>query len=142
MPIRWSKLGLALYAIGSSRNAAFLAGVNVARTRILAYAIGGGLAGLGGLTLTATAGIGDPLAGERAGYTLNSVAAVVLGGVSLLGGGRPDRPDRGLFVLTLVKSILILKGVDQNWQQVILGALVIAVVMVGGLVTRQRAKRA
>ena len=50
VPIRWSKLGLALYAIGSSRNAAFLAGVNVARTRILAYAIGGGLAGLGGLT--------------------------------------------------------------------------------------------
>ena len=71
------------------------------------------------------------------------MAAVVLGSVSLLGGvGGLIGPIAASFVLTLVKSILILKGVDQNWQQVILGALVIAVVMVGGLVVRQRAKRA
>jgi ribose transport system permease protein len=143
VPIRWSKLGLALYAVGSSRNAAFLAGIHVGRTRILAYAIGGGLAGLGGLALTATSGIGDPLAGERAGYTLNSVAAVVLGGVSLLGGvGGLIGPIAAALVLTLIKSILIIKAVDQNWQQVILGVIVIVVVLVGGLVVRQRAKRA
>ena len=76
---------------------------------------------MGGLALTATSGIGDPLAGERR-YTLNSVAAVVLGGVALLGGvGGLIGPIAAAFVLTLVKSILILKGVDQNWAQVIQG---------------------
>jgi ribose transport system permease protein len=142
-PIRWTKPGLSIYAVGSSRTAAFLSGIAVARTRILAYALGGGLAGLGGLALTATSGIGDPLAGERAGYTLNSVAAVVLGGVSLLGGvGGLIGPIAAAFVLTLIKSILIIKAVDQNWQQVILGTIVIVVVMIGGLAVRQRGKHA
>ena len=142
-PIRWTKPGLAIYAIGSSRNAAFLSGIDVAKTRVLAYAIGGALAGLGGLALTATSGIGDPLSGERAGYTLNSVAAVVLGGVSLLGGvGGLIGPVAAALVLTLIKSILVLKAVDQNWQQVILGTIVILVVMAGGLAVRQRGKRA
>lgn len=140
-PIRWTKPGLAIYAVGSSRNAAFLAGINVDLTRVGAYALGGFLAGLGGLALTATAGIGDPLAGDRAGYTLNSVAAVVLGGVSLLGGvGGLIGPIAAALVLTLVKSILILKGVDQNWAQVIQGTLIVLVVMVGGLAIRQRGK--
>ena len=143
VPIRWTKPGLSLYAVGSSRNAAFLSGIAVAKTRIFAYALGGGFAGLGGLALTATSGIGDPLSGERAGYTLNSVAAVVLGGVSLLGGaGGLIGPIAAAFVLTLIKSILVLKAVDQNWQQVILGTIVIVVVMLGGLAVRQRGKHA
>jgi ribose transport system permease protein len=142
-PIRWTKPGLAIYAVGSSRNATFLSGINVNRTRIGAYALGGLLAGMGGLALTATAGIGDPLAGDRAGYTLNSVAAVVLGGVSLLGGvGGLIGPIAAAFVLTLVKTILILKGVDQNWAQVIQGTLIVIVVMIGGLAIRQRGKHA
>jgi ribose transport system permease protein len=138
-PIRWTKPGLAIYAIGSSRNAAFLSGISVARTRIGAYALGGALAGCGGLALTATSGIGDPLSGQY--YTLNSVAAVVLGGVSLLGGiGGLVGPVMAAFALTLVKSILILKGVDQNWAQVIQGTLIVVVVMVGGLALRQKGK--
>jgi ribose transport system permease protein len=142
-PIRWTKLGLSLYAIGSSRNAAFLSGISVARTRIGAYALGGAFAALGGLALTATAGIGDPLAGDRAGYTLNSVAAVVLGGVSLLGGvGGLIGPIAAAFVLTLVKTILIIKGVDQNYAQVIQGSVIVLVVMIGGLAIRQRGKHA
>jgi ribose transport system permease protein len=138
-PIRWTKPGLAIYAIGSSRNAAFLSGISVARTRIGAYALGGALAGCGGLALTATSGIGDPLSGQY--YTLNSVAAVVLGGVSLLGGiGGLIGPVMAAFALTLVKSILILKGVDQNWAQVIQGTLIVVVVMIGGLALRQKGK--
>jgi ribose transport system permease protein len=137
--IRWSKPGLALYAIGSSRNASFLSGISVAKTRIGAYALGSAFAALGGLALTATSGIGDPLSGQY--YTLNSVAAAVLGGVSLLGGvGGLIGPIAAAFVLTLVKSILILKGVDQNWAQVIQGSLIVLVVMIGGLALRQRGK--
>ena len=139
IPIRRSRLGLALYAIGSNRNAAYLAGVNVARTRIAAYALSGTFAALGGLALTAASGLGDPHAGDI--YTLNSVAAVVLGGVSLLGGvGGLVGPIAAAFVLTLVKTVLIIRGVDQNWAQVIQGTLIVVVMMIGGLAIRQKGK--
>jgi ribose transport system permease protein len=137
LPLRWARPGLALYSVGSNRNAAYLSGVGVARTRIFAYALGGVFGGLAGLALTATSGIGDPNAGQY--YTLNSVAAAVLGGVSLVGGvGGLIGPIAAAFVVTLVKTMLILKGVDQNWAQVIQGSLIIVVVMIGGLAIRQR----
>jgi len=139
LPIRRSRVGLALYAIGSNRSAAYLAGVNVRRTRVIAYALSGTFAALGGLALTAASGLGDPHSGEI--YTLNSVAATVLGGVSLLGGvGGLVGPIAAAFVLTLVKTIMIIKGVDQNWAQVIQGALIVIVMMIGGLTIRQKGK--
>ena len=65
----------------------------------------------------------------------------MLGGVSLVGGiGGLIGPIAAAFVLTLVKSIMILKGVDQNWAQVIQGTLIVLVVMIGGLALRQRGK--
>ena len=137
--VRRLRPGLALYAVGSNRNAAYLAGVNVPAARIAAYAYSGAFAALGGLALSAAAGLGDPHSGDI--YTLNSVAAVVLGGVSLLGGvGGLIGPIAAAFVLTLVKTILIIKGVDQNWAQVIQGTLIVLVVMIGGLAIRQKGK--
>jgi ribose transport system permease protein len=139
LTVRRSRLGLALYAIGSNRDRAYLAGVKVARTRIVAYAFSGAFAALGGLALTGASGIGDPNAGAI--YTLNSVAAVVLGGVSLLGGvGGLLGPIAAALVLTLVKTVMIIKGVNQNWAQVIQGTLIVVVVMIGGLAIRQKAK--
>jgi ribose transport system permease protein len=139
LTIRRRRPGLALYAIGSRRNAAYLSGINVPLTRVFAYALSGTFAALGGLALTAASGIGDPHAGDI--YTLNSVAAVVLGGVSLLGGvGGLIGPILAAFVLTLVKTVLIIKGVDQNWAQVIQGVLIVVVVMIGGLAIRQKGK--
>jgi ribose transport system permease protein len=139
LTVRRARPGLALYATGSNRNGAYLAGVNVSASRILAYAYSGAFAGLGGLALTAASGLGDPNSGGI--YTLNSVAAVVLGGVSLLGGvGGLIGPIAAAFVLTLVKTLMILKGVDQNYAQVFQGALIVLVVMVGGLAVRQKAK--
>jgi ribose transport system permease protein len=137
--VRRSRPGLALYAVGSNRSAAYLAGVNVPAARIAAYAYSGAFAALGGLALSAASGLGDPHSGDI--YTLNSVAAVVLGGVSLLGGvGGLIGPIAAAFVLTLVKTILIIKGVDQNWAQVIQGTLIVLVVMIGGLAIRQKGK--
>jgi ribose transport system permease protein len=139
LTVRRRRLGLGLYAIGSNRNAAYLAGVNVSRARILAYAYSAAFAALGGLALTGASGLGDPNSGGI--YTLNSVAAVVLGGVSLLGGvGGLIGPIAAAFVLTLVKTLMIIKGVDQNYAQVIQGALIVLVVMLGGLVIRQKGK--
>jgi ribose transport system permease protein len=139
LTVRRTRPGLALYATGSNRPAAYLAGVDVSRSRVLAYAYSGAFAALGGLALTAASGLGDPNSGSI--YTLNSVAAVVLGGVSLLGGvGGLIGPIAAAFILTLVKTLMILRGVDQNYEQVIQGALIVLVVMVGGLAIRQKAK--
>jgi ribose transport system permease protein len=139
LTVRRSRLGLALYATGSSRSAATLAGVNVKRSRVIAYAYSGAFAALGGLAFTGASGLGDPNAGAI--YTLQSVAAAVLGGVSLLGGvGGLIGPIAAAFVLTLVKTLMILRGVDQNYAQVIQGALIVLVVMIGGLAIRQKGK--
>ena len=136
LPIRWLRPGLALYAVGSNRNAAYLSGIGVARTRVGAYVLAGAFTGLGGLALSASSGIGDPNSGTT--YTLNSVAAVVRGGVSLLGGvGGLIGVIAAAYVLTLSKTILLLRGTDPNYANVYQGALIIFVVVIGGLLTRK-----
>jgi len=136
VPIRWLRPGLALYAVGSNRNSAYLSGIGVARTRVGAYLLAGVFTGLAGLALSASSGIGDPNSGTT--YTLNSVAAVVLGGVSLLGGvGGLIGVIAAAYVLTLSKIILLLRGTDPNYANVYQGALIILVVVIGGLLTRK-----
>jgi ribose transport system permease protein len=132
LPIRWRRTGFAIFAIGSSRDRAYLSGVNVNRTRVLAYSIGGFFAAMAGLALTATTGIGTPYSGNF--ITLNSVAAAVLGGVSLAGGkGGLVGPVAAAFCLTLVPAIMVFQGIDPNYSQVIQGALIVIVVMIAGL---------
>ena len=136
LPIRWLRPGLSIYAVGSNRNAAYLSGIGVARTRVGAYLLGGVFAGLAGLALTATSGIGDPNSGSI--YTLNSVAAVVLGGVSLLGGvGGLIGPIAAAYILTMSKTILLIRGTDPNYAAVYQGLLIIFVVVLGGLLSRK-----
>ena len=136
VPIRWLRPGLALYAVGSNRNSAYLSGIGVARTRVGAYMLAGVFTGLAGLSLSASSGIGDPNSGTT--YTLNSVAAVVLGGVSLLGGlGGLIGVIAAAYVLTLSKIILLLRGTDPNYANVYQGLLIIFVVIIGGLLTRK-----
>jgi ribose transport system permease protein len=136
VPLRWLRPGLSLYAVGSNRSSAYLSGINVARTRVGAYFLAGLFTGLAGLALTASSGIGDPNSGTT--YTLNSVAAVVLGGVSLLGGvGGLIGVIAAACVLTLSKIVLLLRGTDPNYANVYQGALIILVVVIGGLLTRK-----
>lgn len=132
LPLRRSRRGLAMYAVGSNQVAAFRSGIAVGRVRILAYALGGLFAAWGGLALTMSTGIGSPNAGVI--YTLSGIAAIVLGGVSLAGGrGGVLAPIGAAFVLTLVPADLIFLGTDPNLGQVIQGALIVLVVMAGGL---------
>ena len=131
IPLKRSQLGLGIYAIGSSQLAAFRSGVPVARTRILAYGLGGIFASLGGLTLTMSTGIGAPIPGP---YLLASVAAVVLGGVALNGGrGGLVGPIIAVFVLRLVRTDLTLLSVDPNVTTIVEGVIMVAVVMLGAL---------
>jgi len=137
VPLRSRRIGLAMYAVGSDATAAGLSGVQVGRTRILAYTFGGLFAAFGGLALTSTTGIGSPLSGEF--YTLTSVAAVVIGGVSLAGGkGGLLGPIIAAFILSAAVTVLVFAGVDANYGQVIQGALIVLMVMFGGLLLRRR----
>ena len=132
IPLSRSKLGLSLYAIGSSELAAFRSGVPVARTRIIAYALSGLFAAMGGLALTMSTGIGAPIPGP---YLLASVAAVVLGGV-VLGGGRGGLlgPIVAVFILRLVRTDLTLLAVDPNVTSIIEGVIMVVVVMLGAFI--------
>lgn len=137
VPIRRSKLGLRLYAIGSDPLAAFRSGVPVGQTRIVAYALCGLFAALGGLSVTMSTGIGEPIPGP---YLLASVAAVVLGGV-VLGGGRGGilGPILAVFILRTVRMDLTLLSVDPNVAAIVEGTIMVAVVMFGAvLATRGR----
>ena len=140
IPLRRSKLGLQLYAVGSDRIAAFRSGVNIDRTRFAAYIFSGLFSAVGGLGLTMTTGIGAPLAGVY--YTLSGLAAVVVGGVSLAGGrGGMVGPVMAAFVLTLIPTDLIFLNIDPNFGQVIQGTLIVAIVMIGGFVDMARNRK-
>lgn len=132
IPLRRSRLGLSIYAVGSSSLAAFRSGVSVEATKVVAYALAGLFAALGGLVLTLSTGIGAPIPGP---YLLASVAAVVLGGVTL-GGGRGGivGPIVAVFILRLVRSDLTFLSVDPNVTTIVEGTIMVIVVMLGALV--------
>lgn len=130
-PIRRARLGLMLYATGSDKLAAFRSGVPVGPVKVFSYAVAGLFAALGGLSVTLSTGIGEPIPGP---YLLASVAAVVLGGVSLAGGkGGLAGPILAVFVLRLVRMDLTLMNVDPNVTTIVEGSIMVAVVMFGGL---------
>lgn len=138
IPLRRSRLGLSIYAIGSSQLAAFRSGVPVARTKILAYAFAGLFAAMGGIALTMSTGIGAPIPGP---YLLASVAAVVLGGV-VLGGGKGGLlgPIIAVVILRLVRTNLTLLAIDPNVTAIVEGTIMVVVVMFGAFITLRSRK--
>jgi ribose transport system permease protein len=138
LPLSRSRLGLWIYAIGSNRQAAFRSGVPVDRTKVAAYAVTGLFAAMGGLVLVMLTGNGNPIQGP---YLLASVAAVVLGGVSLAGGrGSLVGPIVAIVILRLVRQDLVFLSVDPNVAQVIEGMIMVGLVLLGG-VTAMRGRR-
>lgn len=136
LPFWWvmtrTRPGLAIRAIGSDPVAAFRSGVPIGATRILAYTLAGMLAGLGGLSLTLSTGIGEPIPGP---YLLACIAAVVLGGVALSGGkGGLVGPLIAVLILRLVRLMLTLLSVDPNVTTIVEGTIMVAVVMFGGFI--------
>ena len=136
IPLRRSRLGLSLYAIGSDQLAAFRSGVSVGRTKIISYALAGLFSAIAGLAITANTGIGTPLPG---GYTLTSVAAVVLGGVSLAGGrGGVFGPIIAVVILSLIRTDMTFLNLNSNLATVTQGVILIVVVMFGSLAALRR----
>ena len=138
IPLRRSRLGLSIYAIGSDRLAAFRSGVPVSRTRIAAYMLTGMFSALAGLSITASTGIGTPVPGP---YTLLSVAAIVLGGVSLAGGrGGVVGPVIAVLILQLIRSDMTFLNVDTNLAVILQGVILVGVVMIGSLLELRRSR--
>lgn len=136
-----TRSGLSLYAVGSDTTAAYLSGIRAARVKILSYAVGGAFAGLGGLAFTAIAGRGNATT-FGGNLTLNSVAAIVLGGVALTGGiGSVIAVVPAGLILFFLNPILSAMGVDPNRAQIIQGLLIVFVMMVTGLLEWRRQRR-
>lgn len=143
LPLRRSKAGIAIFAVGSDSNAAFLSGVNPLQTKVISYTVSGLFCGLAGLASTAFTAGGSPQATIAVTSTLASVAAIVLGGVALTGGvGGLVGPVIAVWCLYLIPNIMLGLGVDPSYGQVVGGVVVVVVVMVGGWLRLGRGKPA
>lgn len=124
-----SVFGRYVYAIGGNEEAARLSGVPVRRVIIVVYTISGALAGLGGVVLASQLGAGDPKYGDM--YELEVIAAVVVGGTSLMGGqGKVFGTLIGAFIIAVIKNGMNLIGMDPDLQLIVLGGvLTLAVIL-------------
>lgn len=124
---RKTRLGRYIYAVGGSEKASAFSGLNVDRVKIWVYALGGALAAVGGLIVTARLDAADPNAGIS--YELDSIAAVVIGGTSLSGGrGSIFGTVIGCLIIGVLNNGLFLLNVSPFWQQVVKGFVILAAV--------------
>jgi ribose transport system permease protein len=131
-----TKLGRYAFAIGSNPDAAFYAGIPVARYTTAVYAIGGMLTGLAGMIEASRLMTGQPTAGQ--GYELQAIAAVVIGGGSLRGGeGSVIGTLIGAFIMGLLANGSDLLGISPYLQQAIIGAVIILAVTLDELRKRK-----
>jgi rhamnose transport system permease protein len=131
--------GRDFYAIGSSPEAAGLAGVPVRRRVMAAYLLSGALAGLAGVLWLAR--FGTVVADAANGWELQVVSAVVVGGVAITGGvGTVYGAALGALLLTTITSALVVLRVDPFWQQAITGALLLLAISVDRLLALRVAR--
>jgi ribose transport system permease protein len=135
--LKYTRLGRYAYAIGSNVEAARYSGIPVKRYLIAIYVFGGALTGLAGMIESSRLMTGQPTAGQ--GYELSVIAAVVIGGGSLAGGeGTVTGTVAGALLVGLISNGSNLLGVSPFWQQVLIGAVIVAAVAVDELRKRRR----
>jgi ribose transport system permease protein len=129
--------GRAIYGIGNRERAAYLSGINTRRIVMITFAISGGLSAFGGVLLAGYASKAAQSMGDA--YLLPSIAAVVLGGTSILGGrGSYLGTVAGVILITLLQSILSVMQMPEFGRQVIYGVVIIVMLLLYG---RERAVR-
>lgn len=134
LPYRRSALGRAAYAVGSSEQAAYMSGVPVARAKLATYVLAGLFAAIAGLLLTCVTESGEANALLAGSYTLNSIAAVVIGGTALYGGsGGAIGTIFGAFVLRTIGDLLFVFDMDALSQPLFLGVVLLISVSLGSL---------
>jgi ribose transport system permease protein len=142
LPFRRSVIGRAAYALGSSEVAAYMSGVPIRRARFVAYTLSGLLASVAGLFVTFITYSGEASAANGSTYTLYSIAAVVLGGVSLFGGsGSAIGAIFGALMFRTIGDLLFVFNVEPLWQPLFQGVVLVVAVCLGSfrlLRTRNR----
>ncbi|HSV16801.1 MAG TPA: ABC transporter permease [Casimicrobiaceae bacterium] len=134
LPLRRSVTGRAIYAVGSSEAAAYMSGVPIRRAKFVAYTLSGLLAAMAGLFVTFITYTGEASAANGSTYTLYSIAAVVLGGVSLFGGsGSAIGAIFGALMFRTIGDLLFVFNVEPLWQPLFQGVVLAAAVCLGAL---------
>jgi len=129
--LKRTTFGRSVYAIGNSERAAYLSGSRTRRIVVLAFMMSGALSAFGGVLLAgystkAYQGMGDP-------YLLPAIAAVVLGGTSILGGrGTYLGTVAGVILITLLQSILSIMQIDESIRQIVYGLTIILMLLLYG----------
>ncbi|MBN1963539.1 MAG: ABC transporter permease [Anaerolineae bacterium] len=127
--LHYTAFGRHIYAIGGNETAARLSGVVVQRLKITAFALCSFFAALAGIVHASQLNQGSP--NEAVGYELNAIAAVVIGGASLMGGkGTVIGAIAGAFILGILDNMLSLNNINSNIQLIVKGLIVIGAVAV------------
>lgn len=135
-----SAFGRNLYAVGGNDATAFSAGVNVALIRVTSYAVGGVIAAIGGIALTALVSSAD--ASTSSAYVIGAITAIALGGIVITGGrGGLLGAVAGAAVIFLVQNMLTLFNVSQVWLNLVFGALLLFAVITGSIMAAPRKEK-
>lgn len=127
--LKYTAFGRHVIAIGANETAARLSGINVAKIKILVYVIGGFLVGLAAVIQTSRLGSANPTIG--AGFELYAIAAVIIGGTSLMGGsGTVIGTLFGALIIGVLNNGLTLMNIPDEIKQIIIGVVIIAAVLV------------
>lgn len=138
--LTWTALGRHLYAVGTNRTVAQFSGIAISRVTVITYVVSGIAATLAGVVLTgytgqAYLGMGDP-------YLFSSVAAVAIGGASILGGsGHYLGTVAGALILTVLAGLLPILNLDPAALQIVYGVVILVTVAAATLPARQAVMR-
>jgi len=134
--LRYTAFGRIVIATGSNENAVRLAGIREKAYKLSVYLLSGALSAIGGIIIASRTGIGSPIVGM--GMELDAIAAVVIGGASLMGGrGSAARAAVGVIILGLISNIMTLLGIPAYPQDVVKGLIIIGAVILQGLTSKK-----
>jgi ribose transport system permease protein len=134
VPFRRSVIGRAVYAVGSAEGAAYMSGLPIERTKIAAFTLAGFFSGCGGLFLAIQTSSGNADIPQAGAYTLNSIASVVIGGTSLLGGtGSAIGSIFGAMILRVISFFFRIFDIPPLLQPLFEGLILLGAVSIGAL---------
>lgn len=139
--LKWTKIGRNFYAVGGNSQSANMLGINVKRTKFIAYLLCGFLAGIGGFVYFLHVGSGAP--SHATGAEMNAIASSIIGGTMLTGGvGNIAGTFFGVLSLSTIKNIVALLGLDDAWwTNVTVSAMICIFLVVQSVVLLRKNKK-